>query len=164
VTFMLQLCYERRLRRTGSRYFEPEPAPASGCALDPDTAAVKLDRVFHDRKPEPGPSRSARSTVIDAIKPLEDSSDMLGLDAPARVGDREQDLVPCAPEGDLDASGVRVLDRVVEKVPQRDLDPSAIQAGVELAGRLELQFEPRLEATSSKPEASSRTTRPGSNP
>src|SRR6266853_3567310 len=69
------------------RELEPERAAFSHLAIDADAASVQLNRVLHDREPQARPAQGPRPPLVDPVKSLEEPRQMLGLDAPAGVGD-----------------------------------------------------------------------------
>src|SRR5207244_10366994 len=98
---------------------EPEIRSVPLFALDPDLAAVHLDDLPRDGKPEPGADDLARGLFV-AFIPAEQPVHELGRDADAVVVDAHlDDTVSCqARDGDVAAVG-RVLDLVVEKVGEK---------------------------------------------
>ena len=78
---------------------------------------MRLDYVFHDCQPEPGPAQFAASGLVHAIEPLEKSWNELLIDPYARVSDADNDLVFLEPggHGDTGARGA-VFDGVVQEI------------------------------------------------
>src|SRR5581483_4749425 len=95
-----------------------EAAAVPDLAVERDPAAMCLDDIADDRKPEPrGPGVAAFGRLDE---PLEDALTLLGPDAGPRVDDRQQDGAVLGGERDPDfAAAGRVAQRVRDQVRQR---------------------------------------------
>ena len=97
--------------------------------------------MFHDREPQAGPSRGARPGVVHAIEALEDTRQVLRRDAAARVHHRDPDRGGPGLRGNPHAPRVGVLDRVVEEVPERGLDPGPVEERAQTRTDREIELE-----------------------
>src|SRR6185295_6229071 len=124
------------------RDLEPEGAAALRGALDTHPAAVQLDGVLHDGEPQPGPARGARPAAVDPVEALEDAGQVLGRDAAPGVGDGDPDRGGPRVRRDPHRPRIRVLDGIVEQVPERHLHPLPVEHRPESRPHLELEVEP----------------------
>ena len=90
-----------------------------------DRAAVGGDQMADDGQTEPGASGTAAAGLLRAPEPVEHVRQVLGRDARACVGDRQDDLVAVPVRGQRDRAagrGVpqRVGDQVAERLPHPD--------------------------------------------
>src|SRR5262245_36198313 len=69
-----------------------EGAPLARLALDRDPAAVHLDDVLDERKPEAAPLDIVQQRRADAVEAIEDLGLLLARDADAAVAHRDGDL------------------------------------------------------------------------
>ncbi len=66
--------------------------PLPGDAFDQHASVVDVDNVFDDRQPQAGAPQLAAAASVDAVKPLEDSRQMLRGDATALILDDDHDF------------------------------------------------------------------------
>src|SRR5688572_11243774 len=106
-----------------------ESAPLLQLALGPNSAAVRLDDVFHDGKAKTRSTLFARARLVHTIKPLENSFQRIRRNAGTIIG--HGDLDACITErssADLHVSiFAAVLDGIVDEV-RKDL-LQALQIG-----------------------------------
>lgn len=81
------------VRKRPERQVEPEPRSLAGLALHVNLAAVQLHQPLDQRQTEPGSTELARRGAVDLHEPLEDAVALRGVDADARIGDRNPDAV-----------------------------------------------------------------------
>src|SRR5208282_711438 len=74
-----------RLNGTARRKGEKEGGSFSKIAFHPDFAAMRLDDMFDDRKPEAGSSLIPRTRLVHAVKPLKNTVERLRRNAWAIV-------------------------------------------------------------------------------
>ena len=74
----------------GPRNREEERAAVSGCALDPDASAVRLDDAAGEGKSEAGALTVCSGRLPEAVK---DAGQVLGRDTTPRIGNPEDNVV-----------------------------------------------------------------------
>src|SRR5262249_40421261 len=73
---------------------------------------------------------------------LEDATQVLPLDPTARIGHRDPDRLRQLLDADRDRSRIGVLDRVVEEIADRELDPLSIDSSSNSGAGGELETKP----------------------
>src|SRR6185436_3250314 len=120
--------------RAHERQREPEPAAASGLALDTQMAAHRLEQSQHDRQTESRAIAELGAGRFDTPERLEDLAEMRALDADARVLDGYACGVALDLEHERDRARVRELDRVRQQVANDLSRAPCIGAHPDLAG------------------------------
>src|SRR5439155_13580928 len=126
--------------RTCLRELEPKRAAAPGRAFDAYPPTVKLDRVLHDREAEPRSTLGPRSSAIDPVEAFEEPRHVLGLDPAAGVLDRDPHPPHLASHRDANGPRISVLDRVLDEVVERDLDPLAVHSRFDIGACVVLEL------------------------
>src|SRR4051812_28812696 len=116
------------------REAERRPAPLAGHA---DSTARALDKLLHDREPDPGAAALTGPRLLDPVEPLPDAREILRRDAGPGVRDADVEPVrrPFRPDLDTAALG-RVADGVLEQV--REHLGELVGAHASLEGRRDL--------------------------
>src|SRR4029079_11078124 len=109
--------------RLGARHSEAARAAATELALHPHAAAVGLDDALDDGEPEAG-GAAPLAALPEAV---EETADVLGVDARPLVAHREDDLAPARGGADAQRAAQRaVRETVVDQVGERLHEPRAI--------------------------------------
>src|SRR5260370_13693606 len=99
-------------------------------AFGPDLAAVAVDEVFDNRKPQPGAALFTRACFVHTVKSLEHPLERSRGNPRTVVGDKHFDLAAihaAATNGD-GAAIPAIFDRVIHEVAQNLLEPAGVGA------------------------------------
>src|SRR5258708_7740514 len=127
-------------RRSSMRHFDPDSRTGSTLweayderrtfarfALDVDRAAVLQDQVLRDREPEAAAGDLLRAAFVAAIEPPENLRALRFRNAVAVIGDAHDSDIRLLDHFDFDVALIAaVLDRVVQQIRERLLDPQGI--------------------------------------
>src|SRR6478752_6216325 len=86
--------------------------------FDPDAAAMHLDDLLGDRKPEAGPALGLGVGAVDLVELVEHARVLVCRYAGARVGDGDGKVAAHGTGRDADLALIRELDGVADKIEQ----------------------------------------------
>src|SRR5438876_11761903 len=139
----------------------PFPSPALSASMVPP---VELDEVAGDREAEPQAAERPRDGSIGLPEALEEVGEELGLDALARVANRQLEVGIHALEHDVDAPALGCeLDRVGKEIPHHLLQPVRIALD-QVDPRIQPGLDPDVPGARRRPHGLDRRLDPGREP